>query len=764
LHPSSSMNARILSSTWLIFAAVLLLVSSAAAQTNAISGVVTDSTGAVVADATLSDSQGQVTHSDAEGRFQLAPASGEVTVLASGFAEEHISLAGITAADSAHLVIRLSIARPGELVSVSASSGMLAPETTTFSAKFLTLAPTLSLDEALRAAPGFSLYRRAPSWTANPTTQGVSLQGTGSSAASRALVLQDGIPLNDPFGGWVYWQRLPATAPERVELQTGGGSGLYGCDAIGGAINIVSPHPFDLASDTSHATVDFSYGNLHTPSGSATLSTHRGRWAAFGLFFGSSTDGYIPVPFALRGAVDFYAGSTVEGFAPRVDFQLNPNVHAFLGGSLYGESRQNGTHLQTNGATLRDLRTGWDITSSRFGVFSARVYGGTETLRQTFTSISADRNSEALTRNQGVPASQVGASLLWSRPAGSRQLLVAGVDLRHIEGESDEFAYQGGLPVSYLRNGGVQSRYGAFVEDRLRRSQKLMLNISARLDHWSNFDARSITEPLAAPSQTTQTQLPSKSALAFDPRIALSYSPQSRWTLSASIARAFRAPTLNELYRSFRVGNILTLANPLLRDERSTVAQVAALYSLNAHTSVRATGFWNDIHDPVSNVTLTSTATLITRERENLGALRATGMEAAANLHFRAVQLDAAYQYSHSTVTSFAANPALVGLWIPEVPRNSATVRVSYVRRDWTVVVDARYFGRQFDDDLNQFLLGGAFVANAGVTRSLPHGFAAYIAVDNLLDRRYDIARTPTLNVDPPTLARIGLRWHSREP
>jgi outer membrane receptor protein involved in Fe transport len=105
-----------------------------------------------------------------------------------------------------------------------------------------------------------------------------------------------------------------------------------------------------------------------------------------------------------------------------------------------------------------------------------------------------------------------------------------------------------------------------------------------------------------------------------------------------------------------------------------------------------------------------------------------------------------------------------VGLWIPEVPRNSATVRVSYVHRDWTVVVDSRYFGRQFDDDLNQFPLAGAFVANAGVTRSLPCGFAAYIAVDNLLDRRYAIARTPTLNVAPPALARIGLRWHSREP
>jgi len=740
----------------------LLLVCSALAQTHDVSGVVTDSTGAAIANATLSDGRGHWTRTDGEGKFRLASLAGELTVRAAGFAEEHVGLAGNPPDGSERLVIRLAIARPEERVSVSAS-GMLAPETTSFSADSLRVAPTLSLDEALRDAPGFSLYRRAPSWTANPTTQGVSLQGTGSSAASRALVLQDGIPLNDPFGGWIYWQSVPADAPERVELQTGGGSGLYGSDAMGGAINILSPRPFASSSNAQHAELDFSYGNLRTPSGFASVSATRGRWAASGMMFGSSTNGYIPVPYALRGTVDTDANSTDMGAVPRVDYRFKANANAFLAGSLYGESRQNGTQMQTNGATLRDLRTGFDMESAHLGSFAARVYGGTETLRQTFTSISADRDSETLTRNQGVPADQIGGSVLWSRPSAARQLLVAGFDLRHIEGESDEYAYQSGVPVTYLRNGGVQLRYGAFVEDRLRLSQKFLLNVSARLDHWSNQDARSITEPLANPLQTTRTALPSLSALAFDPRAALTFAPNSRWTFSGSAARAFRAPTLNELYRSFRVGNILTLANPSLRDERSTIVQASALYTPNSRTSLRATGFWNGMNDPVSNVTLSTTSSLITRERENLGSLRATGVEAAASMHFRAIQFEAAYQYAHSTVTSFAANPLLVGLWIPEVPRHSATVRATYVRQLWTVVLDARYFGRQFDDDLNQYPLAGAFIANAAVTRTLPKGFAVYLAGDNVLDRRYDTARTPTLNIAPPTVARVGLSWNSRD-
>ena len=72
------------------------------------------------------------------------------------------------------------------------------------------MSPALTLDDFLRRVPGFTLFRRTSSLVAHPTAQGVSLRGVGPSGASRSLVLADGIPLNDPFGGWVYWSRVPA--------------------------------------------------------------------------------------------------------------------------------------------------------------------------------------------------------------------------------------------------------------------------------------------------------------------------------------------------------------------------------------------------------------------------------------------------------------------------------------------------------------------------------------------------------------------------
>ena len=96
----------------------------------------------------------------------------------------------------------------------------------------------LTTDDKLRQVPGFSLLRRSGSQTANPTSQGVSLRGLGASGASRALVLVDGIPINDPFGGWIYWARVPQASLEQVQLVPGGVSALYGNDALGGVINM----------------------------------------------------------------------------------------------------------------------------------------------------------------------------------------------------------------------------------------------------------------------------------------------------------------------------------------------------------------------------------------------------------------------------------------------------------------------------------------------------------------------------------------------
>src|SRR5437773_3747994 len=143
------------------------------------------------------------------------------------------------------------------------------------SAKDLAATPAATVDDALRQVPGFTLFRRSGSRTANPTSQGVSLRGVGGSGASRAAVFDDGIPLNDPFGGWIAWGRVPRAALDRIEAVSGGASALYGGAALSGAIALVRREPAGNS-----LALDSSYGSQGTPEASVSLAGREGAWGA----------------------------------------------------------------------------------------------------------------------------------------------------------------------------------------------------------------------------------------------------------------------------------------------------------------------------------------------------------------------------------------------------------------------------------------------------------------------------------------------------
>lgn len=724
----------------------ILCAGSLLAQDCVSHGKVQDATGAAVLGAVIRSGPAQ-SITDAEGRFRLeAPCGGTLTVRAAGFSVERVPL------QADHEVeITLHVNRAEDRVTVESSIGEA--ETTSIGEREMRSAPAVGTDSRLREVPGFSLYRRTPSWSANPTTQGISLHGVGASGASRGLALLDGIPLNDPFGGWIYWGRAVPGTLESAEVSETSASELYGSDAIGGVVTLLRPR-----TEKSQATLEASAGNLFTPSLSGTGSLRLGAWTATLIGDGFRTNGYIPVAENARGPVDTVSSSRHSDG----EFLLERNSKSgrvFAGGELYGEDRQNGTVLQTNSASIREVEAGADWSGAA-GDWNVRGFGGTEDLRQTFTSINLTRTTETLTRDQTVPAGQAGASLLWSKIAG-RNLLSAGTEMRWVDGESLEWAFTAGAPTSIQRNGGGQWREGVFGEDRLRLGSRTLLTLGARYDHWSNVNGFSSTAALVSTVTSTSKTYADRLEDAFSPKAALSFAATRRITLHASGAEGFRAPTLNELYRSFRVGNVLTTANAALKAERSVNFAGGATLDAGAAGNLQLTYFWTEIHDPVANVTLAVTPALITRMRENLGKLRSQGVDASWEKHFlRRWSVTAAYEFANPRVVAFPADPTLVGLWIPQVARHNATVAVSYFGSRWTIHAAAHGQGKQFDDDRNTLPLGGYAALDAFVSRALGHGVEIYLAGENLTDRRYEVGKTPVVSLGPPVLARAGLRWN----
>jgi len=553
-----------------------------------------------------------------------------------------------------------------------------------------TAAPTL--DDALRQVPGFSLFRRAGSRTANPTAQGASLRGLGGSGTARALVLDDGVPLNDPFGGWIFWGRVPRASLDRIEILRGGASDVYGSGAMSGVVQFIRRKD-DIA-------VDLDAGSQRTATGSLFVPITHGDWSGTIASDFLTTAGHILVQPSQRGAIDRAANSRHL----ELDGTLRHNGF-LVRGSRYTESRNNGTPLQINDTVLRQIALGFDR-----GPLVVRLDGNINDYHQTFSAIGADRATERLTVDQRVPSHSVGGSVQWRAAIGQAQALIAGVEGRVVGGTDEE-------PPNRVT--GRQRTAAFYIEDIADIGTRVNLTAAIRGDTWRGTSA-------------------------WSPRVALLVRANDRIAFTAAAYRAFRAPTLNELYRSFRVGNVLTLANAELGPENLTGFEVGARSG-----PFRITLFNMTLTDAITNITLTSTPALITRQRANFGSSRSRGAEIEYSRMLRSGwNASAGYLFADATLST--------GARTPQVPRNQATVQLSYRS---LAGVQARSSSMQFDDDLNQFPLRRFLVVDLFAAHPVASQLEVTFAAENILNRRIETAATPVITLGQQRAFRAGIRY-----
>jgi outer membrane receptor protein involved in Fe transport len=614
--------------------------------------------------------------------------------------------------------------------------------------------PAVTLDDTLRQIPAFSLFRRTSSLVAHPTTQGVSLRGIGPSGVSRTLVLWDGLPLNDPFGGWVYWNQLDKTSLAQVEVSPGGGSSLYGSSALGGVIQVFSRLP-----ETNRFELDLHGGSQATAGADLLTSLAQGPWS--GNFSGSflHTDGYFIVAPENRGLVDDRAGSVRYALRAGGFYNPNPKQSLFLQAIHFAEDRDNGTALQKNETDITSLRAVYRHQNASGREWQLRGYGLVEKFYSNFTAISADRSVETLTLDQVVPARSAGGSVQWTGLLDSRHLLTAGLDWQWIRGNSEEVSFAVGRPVRFQVAGGNQQLGGIFLQDLFTPTNRWVIQLGVRLDGWSNYHAER-HQVLLSNGVMTTTPFATQQRGTVNPKVGVSYRLKEQFTMRGSYYHSFRAPTLNELYRGFRVGNVITNPNDLLGPEKLKGAEGGLDWQPGANVTARINGFWNRFENAVSNVTVSALPNLIMRRRENVGAIVAKGIEADLAFRWRpSWSLRGSYLWSNSKVTEFPPNPSLQSKWVPQVPQHRVTASLSYSNpRIMDAFVSARFVGAQYDDDLNLLLLGNFAVLDFQLSRSLHRSLRVYAAAENLFDRRFAVARTPVENIGAPRMVHAGLK------
>ena len=644
-------------------------------------------------------------------------------------------------------------------VTVSADRGLVgindsASSVAVLSQGQLEEAPGLALDDRLHSQAGFQLFRRTSSWTANPTSQGLSLRGLGSTAASRTLTVSDQVPLNDPFGGWIHWNEIPALAIDQVRLLRGGSSDLYGSSAIGGVVDVVPAavkKRLQFDADASGASENSALEDA--------LMTGSTRWITMlGAFTGLTTGGYIPTAPALRGAVDIPSNVTAESGRMMLGTPLSmTKLRGFLVGNVLNEARSNGTPLQTNGTRLWRYVGGADV-SGGFGIAALRFFGSRESYRQSFSSIATNRNSEVLTKLQHVPLDEFGFVAQGSRALPHSMTTAIGVDLRDVRATDDEASVSNSVVGATTSISARQRATGGYLE-AIWQPGAWSLSGSIRVDSFRTFDAKSVVT-----SAPTVTPLPELDELFASPHVGLVRRLGHGVALTGTAFRAFRGPTMNELYRTGQVGQQTTLANNSLLAERATGFEFGGEIEGKAGR-LRATYFWTEVNRPISAVVLSQTSTKQTLQRQNLGQIRSRGaMVEAQTKSWRGLDASLGYQLAVATVTAFNATSAvqgnLLGKWIPEVPRESVTATANYVDPKLVSIhLIASYAGRDFDDAANVYVLHPYARFDLSADHDLHRGLSCFAEVQNLFNRSIDAGRTPILTLAAPRLVQAGLRY-----
>ncbi len=617
--------------------------------------------------------------------------------------------------------------------------------------------PAVTLDESLRQHAGFELFRRAGSRIANPTSEGISLRGLGSTAASRTLVLKDGAPLNDPFGGWVYFNESPQQTIHSVTLVTGGGSDLYGSSALGGVIDVLPTTPSPTRFELSAAGASQSTSDL---TGTLARTTR----LLNGLLAGESlrTAGYTVTSPALAGAVDTPANVRSQSYRTELGRRDDSTSRLFLTGNLLNQDHHNGTPLQTNATRLWRYLAGYDLPENSIASARLRAFGSDEGYRQSFSSIAAGRNSETLTRLQRVHAEEFGGTSDVTFHL-THLAFVTGADLRDIRATDNETPIANGAPNGLAGVSARQRFLGGFGE-LLGQYHSWSAAFSLRADRASNLSIRQTTRTLTTASVATP---PDRTEIVLSPRLGLIRSLGQNAQIHASAFRAFRAPTMNELYRTGQVGQEITLANASLNSERATGFEVGTQLTIPTRrlpATLQATYFWTEINRPVSAVLVSQTATTITNQRQNLGQIRSDGLELALTTQpLPALTATVGYQYAEATVTKFSAQPTLVGNWIPQVARSSLTAQLrAQSARLGQLTLAARSSGMAFDDASNRYPLAAFYSVDLSGSRALfargTRHLDAFFLVQNLTNQRAQVARTPILTFGSPVYGEAGLR------
>lgn len=603
--------------------------------------------------------------------------------------------------------------------------------------------PSQRLENALRLVPGLQQFRRSDARSANPTSQGVTLRGLGGNASSRALLVLDGVPQSDPFGGWISFPGYDAINLGAVRVRRGGGTGGDGPGALAGTIELDSA---GISAGQSNLYGDLAYGSRNSLEASVGTTQALG---AGGLSISAQYargDGFVPLIAQQRGAVDRAAPYEQAGVNLRFVAPINSETELQASARAFTDQRERGFAFSDN------HNDGADASIRLVGrgalPWSALAYVQVRSFASSFAAISADRSTATQTLDQfNVPSTGLGARLEIRPSLGNGAELRLGGEWRRTTGETRElYTFVAGDPTRLRRAGGASDIFGAFAEASWQASPDLLLTGGGRIDRWTLTEGSLRETVLATGAPLTTTDFADRSGWEGTGRLGFAWDAASLLTVRGAGYLGWRLPTLNELYRPFRVGADATAANAALAPERLQGVELGLDWEIFT-LQLGATVFWNRLDNAIANVTLARgpgtfpgvgfvSAAGSFNQRQNLDAVEARGVEIEARADIGDFNLAAAYSYVDAEVNAGPGQAAIDGLRPAQVPRHFATGSLGWFPQgnDSGINLTARYVGSQFEDDLGLLALDDALTLDARAALRIHRNLLVELRGENLFD------------------------------
>ncbi len=628
----------------------------------------------------------------------------------------------------------------------AASVGEVAVNVTTITREQLRISAAETLQDVLQEVPGLNFRFPFNAAVAHPSWQAVTLRGLGGTAASRTLVLIDGVPLNDPYFGWVRWSQVPVEAIERIEIVRGGATVSWGSQSLAGVVHVITRGHREPG-----LSAGARFGSLATIGADAMASFGDSESGGYIAAEYHDSDGYVLTAASLRGPVDVPSASDHLAFRGKYETTPSDNLRLFAQGSLFDQDKQNATPLRANTTRAGHAQVGGVLTTDDGTTATFNAWYQSQDYVNSFSAVAAGRTDEQPSISQEVPSSGFGVNAVLEKPLGGAHSLTAGADMTRATGEaSEQYLYNDGDFTRRRDTGGDQRLYGLFLQDRLQVSGRLQLNFGLRLDLWQQASGyRRVTNTAEATTlEDNSFEDGSGSSVSYNAGVLVQAG--AGVGLRASTYTGLRVPTLNELYKPFRAaGGVVTASNEGLASERIRGYEIGIDFQPSPSALLRLTAFWARVQDAITDATIQEAITSgviapcgfvsaggVCRQRDNVGTIQSTGLEGELELRPGGRWLIGfSHQFNPTEVVEAPGRMDLIGKEVQGSPRHRTMLRLGHVDPSTLeVVATGKYLGTRFDNDLNTGKIEASFLLDVRFRRQLTETLSAFMTVQNVFD------------------------------